>query len=155
MEPLASARRPSDRYLREDRVDLLFQEYLDVNSDERVTRESLGAHGFDEEIIADVFAAAGVRPELGLDREHVLHRLRAAHEREQLRALLGAQSERLEVRAVAREQRGQIDARPHERSEREGAEASRREPRDGVEQRRVHHAHTKALATRHLNCHEK
>lgn len=58
------------RYLREDRVDALFKEYLDATSDEQyVTAESLRKHGFDDEAIANVFSAAKVKVSGKIDRD--------------------------------------------------------------------------------------
>mmetsp|Transcript_25884 Transcript_25884/g.83847 ORF Transcript_25884/g.83847 Transcript_25884/m.83847 type:complete len:920 (-) Transcript_25884:362-3121(-) len=48
------------RYLREDRVDALFRTYLDATGSEPwITAESLRKHGFDDDVIADVFDACG------------------------------------------------------------------------------------------------
>ena len=57
-------------YLREDRVDRLFHEYLDTNRHDAhlVTVQSLKAHGFDDASVADVFAAAKATPGKGISR---------------------------------------------------------------------------------------
>ena len=86
-------------YLREDRVDGLFHEYLDTNRHEAhlVTVQSLKAHGFDEASVADVFAAAKATPGKGISRSAFakLLRLGAIHgassrgESQKARSLLG------------------------------------------------------------------
>lgn len=68
------------RYLREDRVDALFKEYLDATSNEQyVTAESLRKHGFDADSIADVFKAAQVKVNGRIDRDEFDNLLRLGH----------------------------------------------------------------------------
>jgi len=68
------------RYLREDRVDALFKEYLDATSNEQyVTAESLRKHGFDDDAVADVFAAAQVKVNGRIDRDEFDNLLRLGH----------------------------------------------------------------------------
>ena len=86
-------------YLREDRVDRLFHEYLDTNRHDAhlVTVQSLKAHGFDDASVADVFAAAKATPGKGISRSAFakLLRLGAIHgastrgESHKARSLLG------------------------------------------------------------------
>ena len=86
-------------YLREDRVDRLFHEYLDTNCHDAhlVTVQSLKAHGFDDASVADVFAAAKATPGKGISRSAFakLLRLGAIHgastrgESHKARSLLG------------------------------------------------------------------
>ncbi|KAJ8605701.1 hypothetical protein CTAYLR_010148 [Chrysophaeum taylorii] len=65
------------RYLREDRVDALFKEYLDATSDEQfVTADSLRKHGFDDDAIAEIFDAAQVKVNGKIDRDEFDNLLR-------------------------------------------------------------------------------
>ncbi|KAH8098907.1 serine/threonine kinase [Aureococcus anophagefferens] len=79
-------------YLREDRVDKMFHEFLDgvdAAGTETITAESLQSHGFDAEVVADVFAAAKVSPGRGIHRDDFERLLRLGSI---LGASLGAQS---------------------------------------------------------------
>ena len=63
-------------YLREDRVDAMFSEYLDKHEHDTVTAQSLKAHGLDDEAVADVFAAAKVAPDRGITKREFERLLR-------------------------------------------------------------------------------
>ena len=56
------------RYLREDRVDALFREYLDGSKDKYMTAESLKKHGFDDDVISDIFESAQTKVDGQIDR---------------------------------------------------------------------------------------